>query len=148
MSLTADDVKSAWSLLCGRSLSEEEAEEQAQLLDSREEMLASLITRESIFDSDPSVVDALVTAAARGYSAPRTPRQERGDPIRQLNRTKDLSKALSALIQAERNHAKLTADFHEAMRNLVRGGRVSLSDAGYHWSFEREKNKSDVHGCN
>jgi len=59
MALGADLVARAFLLLSGRQLSPEEAEAKAELLESKQELLAHLVLRAGVFEKEPELRELL-----------------------------------------------------------------------------------------
>lgn len=81
MSLREDQVASAYALLTGRFIALEEAAKKAELLYSREELVAHLVTVENALRDAPAARAKLLSVAKENYARSATPRPERTDGI-------------------------------------------------------------------
>lgn len=138
MAGTPERVATAYRLLLGRTLSEEEAHSLARLLGSRQEVLAAMIARENAFAAHPEVMDALLAAAKHNYSAPRSPRPVRGDARRPRRTALETSNALAGLIALEAERVAAANTMHEAVRDQVQHWPLDLPHPGYHWCVGKE----------
>nr|WP_314073698.1 hypothetical protein [uncultured Roseococcus sp.] len=138
MSLSAERVAEAYRLFTGRTLNSLDAERTAKLLSSREELVATIVTRDRVFDTDPSVVATLRKVAAHAYAAPKTPRLERGDAVLLHQAAKQFSASLDALIRSENNRRSVVDQVHDALRHQTVYWVESSTHPGYQWCVARE----------
>lgn len=102
MSLDATLLRKALRMFASKSVSQEDAEELAVVLDSREEMLAYLVLRTDFLKVHPDVGKAILQAAKEGGYEAVTVRRSDG-PIAATRRAgADMENCVAALISAER----------------------------------------------
>jgi hypothetical protein len=138
MALIAEHVAAAYRLLAGRTLDPLDAESTAKLLGSRQELVATIATRDRVFDADPSVVATLREIAAHAYASPKTSRLEREDYVLRNRAARQLSASLETFIRSENDRRSVVDHLHDALRDKTLYWAESDMHPSYQWYVARE----------
>ena len=131
-------MEAAYRLLLAKALSEDEASQIANLLESREELLAALILREKAFAPNPKVQRALAEVARRAYSAPTRVRAQRGDGVQPRQNALKVRSVLAQFIMTEKDRAAAANAVHDALKKQAQSDDVENAHFGYSWYVNRE----------
>lgn len=124
--------------MTGMLLPGDEAHRKAELLWSREELLAALVVREGVLKVYPQLEARLMEVAQRSYAAPRSPRPEREDGVLKRKVASETSAALERLLAAERERLPVNEAAHEALRQQALAWLDPATHPGYHWCVASE----------
>lgn len=138
MSLNAEQVTKSYKLMTGALLPAAEAHRRAELLWSREELLAALIVRDEVLKPHPELEALLMAIAERAYASPRSPRPERGDGIQKHKVAQQVTDALERLLATERERIAITETVQDAMRQQALAWADPASHPGYQWCVGHE----------
>ncbi|MGW9332738.1 hypothetical protein [Bosea sp. NPDC055594] len=119
-------------------MSQDEAQELSSLLESREELTASLLLDDDLIREYPDIYQELMTIAQTHYTRADSPRVTRGN----IRLAKDLKQALAqginAILEAEKQRMPIADSLHESARQYARVQPASELDLHWRYSIDRE----------
>ncbi len=138
MQLNCEQVKHAYRITTGFFLPDEDAEKIAQMLRSREELLAALVLRDGIFDRWPEVLEQLRAVALQCYAAPSSPRKETENLVVKDQLKSNTASALEQLIASERARSAVADEVHDALQQESLSWIDRTTHPGYHLGVAHE----------
>lgn len=138
MPLNFEQVATGYLLTAGRAQTHGEAEKKAEMLWSREELLAVLVLREGVFDRWPDLKADLKAVATRSYIAPTTPRAETEDIVVLDALRQQTAAMIEQLVASELERIALTDGVHDVLRRQVLSWADPATHPGYHFCVAHE----------
>lgn len=110
----------------------------ADLIGSRQELLAHLILREKVFDSYPAVRQALGAVAKQHCTATPLFREELYEPPERLESAALMQSALAKFLEGEKERRSAVEALDDALRKRARSSESDVEHFGYHTLVYRE----------